>query len=135
MELIMTGIDFFHKGGPVMYLLLLCSMFVVAIGIERALHFNRMDSGRDFARVFYEQVTASQYGEAAALLQNAHGVLAKIIIAAVQKENREQAAHYMELQSGIALSRMRQRLYYLSVIVTMAPLLGLLVLLVPAFGM
>ena len=126
MELIMTGIDFFHKGGPVMYLLLLCSMFVVAIGIERALHFNRMDSGRDFARVFYEQVTASQYGEAAALLQNAHGVLAKIIIAAVQKENREQAAHYMELQSGIVLSRMRQRLYYLSVIVTMAPLLGLL---------
>jgi biopolymer transport protein ExbB len=71
-------------------------------------------------------VAAGQYGEAAALLQNAHGVLAKIIIAAVQKENREQAAHYMELQSGIALSRMRQRLYYLSVIVTMAPLLGLL---------
>ena len=32
----------------------------------------------------------------------------------------------MELQSGIALSRLRQRLYYLQVIVTMAPLLGLL---------
>ena len=126
MDYIVTGVEFFQKGGAVMYVLLLCSMFVVAIGIERALHFNRMDSGRDFARVFYEQVTAGQYGEAAALLQNAPGVLAKIIIAAVQKENREQAAHYMELQSGIALSRMRQRLYYLSVIVTMAPLLGLL---------
>ena len=126
MDYIVTGVEFFQKGGAVMYVLLLCSMFVVAIGIERALHFNRMDSGRDFARVFYEQVTAGQYGEAAALLQNAHGVLVKIIIAAVQKKNREQAAHYMELQSGIALSRMRQRLYYLSVIVTMAPLLGLL---------
>ncbi|MBE6084802.1 MAG: MotA/TolQ/ExbB proton channel family protein [Selenomonas ruminantium] len=126
MDYMVTGVEFFQKGGAVMYVLLLCSMFVVAIGIERALYFNRMDSGRDFARVFYEQVTAGQYGEAAALLQNAHGVLAKIIIAAVQKENREQAAHYMELQSGIALSRMRQRLYYLSVIVTMAPLLGLL---------
>ena len=33
---------------------------------------------------------------------------------------------FMELQSGIALSRLRQRLYYLQVIVTMAPLLGLL---------
>ena len=126
MDYIVTGVEFFQKGGAVMYVLLLCSMFVVAIGIERALHFNRMDSGRDFARVFYEQVTAGQYGEAAALLQNAHGVLVKIIIAAVQKKNREQAAHYMELQSGIALSRMRQRLYYLSVIVTLAPLLGLL---------
>lgn len=126
MDYMVTGVEFFQKGGAVMYVLLLCSMFVVAIGIERALHFNRMDSGRDFAKTFYQQVAAGQYGEAAVLLQNAHGVLAKIIIAAVQKENREQAAHYMELQSGIALSRMRQRLYYLSVIVTMAPLLGLL---------
>ena len=126
MDYIVTGIDFFQKGGAVMYVLLLCSMFVVAIGIERALHFNRMDSGRDFAKDFYQQVAAGQYEKAASLLQNAHGVLAAIIMAAVQKENREQAAHYMELQSGIALSRMRQRLYYLSVIVTLAPLLGLL---------
>ena len=126
MDYIVTGIDFFQKGGAVMYVLLLCSMFVVAIGIERALHFKRMDSGRDFAKDFYQQVAAGQYERAASLLQNGHGVLAAIIIAAVQKENREQAAHYMELQSGIALSRMRQRLYYLSVIVTLAPLLGLL---------
>ena len=33
---------------------------------------------------------------------------------------------YMEIQSGIALSKLRSRMYYLSVIVTMAPLLGLL---------
>ena len=32
----------------------------------------------------------------------------------------------MEVQSGIALAKLRKRLYYLSVIVTMAPLLGLL---------
>ena len=61
MDYIVTGVEFFQKGGAVMYVLLLCSMFVVAIGIERALHFNRMDSGRDFARVFYEQVTAGKY--------------------------------------------------------------------------
>ncbi len=30
----------------------------------------------------------------------------------------------MEVQSGIALAKLRKRLYYLSVIVTMAPLLG-----------
>ena len=33
---------------------------------------------------------------------------------------------FMEVQSGIALSKLKQRLYYLNVIVTMAPLLGLL---------
>ena len=36
MDLIMTGLEFFHKGGPVMYVLLLCSVFVVAIAVERA---------------------------------------------------------------------------------------------------
>ena len=38
----------------------------------------------------------------------------------------QQISAYMEIQSGVVLSHFRQRLYYLSVIVTMAPLLGLL---------
>mgnify|MGYP000744931288 CR=1 FL=1 len=53
MELLTTGITFFQKGGIVMYVLLLCSLFVFSIGIERALYFRRMDSGRAFARDFY----------------------------------------------------------------------------------
>lgn len=32
----------------------------------------------------------------------------------------------LEVQSGISISKFRERLYYLNVIVTMAPLLGLL---------
>lgn len=35
MELLTTGITFFQKGGIVMYVLLLCSLFVFSIGIER----------------------------------------------------------------------------------------------------
>ena len=54
MDYIVTGVEFFQKGGAVMYVLLLCSMFVVAIGIERALHFNRMDSGRDLFSDFFK---------------------------------------------------------------------------------
>ena len=42
MDAIMTGIEFFHKGGSIMYVLLLCSIFVVTIGIERAMYFSRM---------------------------------------------------------------------------------------------
>ena len=33
MELLTTGITFFQKGGIVMYVLLLCSLFVFSIGI------------------------------------------------------------------------------------------------------
>lgn len=43
MELLATGFEFFQKGGIVMYILLLCSIFVVSIGVERALYFRRMD--------------------------------------------------------------------------------------------
>ncbi|MBE6073788.1 MAG: MotA/TolQ/ExbB proton channel family protein [Selenomonas ruminantium] len=126
MEYIVTGIEFFHKGGAVMYVLLLCSLLVVAIGVERALYYRQADSGREFARRFSQAAAAGHFEEAAGLAKNSAGVLAAVLLTAMRKATDAQAAHYMELQTGIELSRFRQRLYYLSVIVTMAPLLGLL---------
>ena len=38
----------------------------------------------------------------------------------------ERRGAFVEVQSGVLLAKLRSRLYYLSVIVTMAPLLGLL---------
>ena len=128
MEAIMTGIEFFHKGGSIMYVLLLCSIFVVTIGIERAMYFSRMDTGRAFARDFYQAMANEDYAGARKLAEDHRGALANILFGAL-KLVRNDAAHvsaYMEIQSGIALSKLRKRLYYLSVIVTMAPLLGLL---------
>ncbi len=39
MQLFTQAIDLFHKGGPVMYLLAACSLFVVAIAVERFLYY------------------------------------------------------------------------------------------------
>lgn len=128
MELLTTGITFFQKGGIVMYVLLLCSLFVLSIGIERALYFRRMDSGRAFARDFYLALANGNHQQAEKLADDARGALADILFAVITKkpEARKNTATYMEVQSGIALAKLRKRLYYLSVIVTMAPLLGLL---------
>lgn len=128
MELLTTGITFFQKGGIVMYVLLLCSLFVLSIGIERALYFRRMDSGRAFARDFYLALANGKRQQAEKLADDARGALADILFAVITKkpEARKNPSAYMEIQSGIALAKMRKRLYYLSVIVTMAPLLGLL---------
>ena len=41
---------FLQKGGFVMYFLLLLSLLVVAIGVERLLYYHRQDAGRAFAR-------------------------------------------------------------------------------------
>lgn len=128
MELLTTGITFFQKGGMVMYVLLLCSLFVLSIGIERAMYFRRMDSGRAFARDFYLALANNKWQKAEQLADQARGALADILFAVITKkpEARKNPSAYMEIQSGIALAKMRKRLYYLSVIVTMAPLLGLL---------
>ena len=128
MNNIMTGIVFFQKGGLIMYVLLLCSLFVVAIGTERLLYFRRQDSGRSFARGFHERVTAGDYTGASALAAAGHGALSRILQQTIVRCDAapQQISAYMEIQSGVVLSHFRQRLYYLSVIVTMAPLLGLL---------
>ena len=128
MEAIMTGIEFFHKGGSIMYVLLLCSVFVVTIGIERAMYFSRMDTGRAFAREFYQCMANDDFAGARKLAEDHRGALANILFGAMKlvKTDSSRVSSYMEIQSGIALSKLRKRLYYLSVIVTMAPLLGLL---------
>ena len=128
MDAIMTGIEFFHKGGSIMYVLLLCSIFVVTIGIERAMYFSRMDTGRAFAREFYQCMANDDFAGARKLAEDHRGALANILFGAMKlvKQDSSRVSSYMEIQSGIALSKLRKRLYYLSVIVTMAPLLGLL---------
>ena len=128
MDAIMTGIEFFHKGGSIMYVLLLCSIFVVTIGIERAMYFSRMDTGRAFTREFYQCMANDDFAGARKLAEDHRGALANILFGAMKlvKKDSSRVSSYMEIQSGIVLSKLRKRLYDLSVIVTMAPLLGLL---------
>jgi len=128
MESILQGVAFFHKGGFVMYILLVCSIFVITIAVERLLYFKQADSGRKFARQIIYLLEKDKLDEAAALAEIAEGALAEIVNKAMKKIDRKsfRLSSYLEIQSGIALSNFRRRLYYLNVIVTMAPLLGLL---------
>ena len=64
MEAITNGFLLFHKGGIVMYILLLCSLFVVYIGMERAIFYTHMDAGAAFARNFYTYMKLGQYDTA-----------------------------------------------------------------------
>lgn len=128
MEFVSQGFEFFRQGGIVMYFLLAASIFVVFIGIERAFYFTRMDAGRAFAREFMLHIANERYREAVAWTDEKRGAIADILFSAITKnsKNSRKMSSYMEIQSGIALSKLRSRMYYLSVIVTMAPLLGLL---------
>lgn len=128
MDLLMQGVEYFHKGGLVMYILLICSIFIITIGIERLLYFMKADSGRTFAQNFYKLMINNKIEEARNLAQNSKGDLASLVDFAFNKMQNKNINLMMllEVQSGISISKFRERLYYLNVIVTMAPLLGLL---------
>ena len=121
MDSIIQGFQLFQKGGAVMYLLLACSLFVVYIGAERSIFYQHMDAGKDFANQFYTQMKLHRYDQARQLAAGAEGGLSTIINEIFQGEGGTDVRAYMEMQSGIFVSKLRSRLYYLSVIVTLAP--------------
>lgn len=128
MDLLIQGAEYFQKGGFVMYVLLLCSIFIVAVGVERAVYFSKADSGRRFAERFCRLMMNNKIDDAKALASSSKGDLADLLALAFDKMNDGSAnvMNMLEVQSGISLARFRTRLYYLNVLVTMAPLLGLL---------
>ena len=126
MEGIYQGILMFQQGGIVMYVLLLCSLVVVYFAVERGLYFRRMDAGSDFAERCSHVLRQGDASQAAACIAQGHGALAAILQTVLSGKAGPKPAAYMEMESGIAIARFRQHLYFLSVIVTMAPLLGLL---------
>ncbi len=109
-----------------MYLLLACSLFVGYIGIERAIFYGDMDAGKAFAEQFYTQMKLRRYDQAQRLAMDARGGLPLILQDVFQHQAGPDVKAFVEMQSGIFVAKLRRRLYYLSVIVTMAPLLGLL---------
>ncbi|WP_301860573.1 MotA/TolQ/ExbB proton channel family protein [uncultured Megasphaera sp.] len=126
MESLIEGIELFQKGGAVMYVLLACSLFVVYIGAERWLFYRHMDSGKAFAEQFYTYVKLKKYADARDAARQGHGGLARILTDVLDSDSSVSMTALAETQSSIFIAKLRHGLYYLSVVVTMAPLLGLL---------
>lgn len=118
----------FQKGGFVMYILLFMSLFIVAIAVERYLYFKRNDSGRTFTHRFFTLMEQGKLADALALSHKTKGATAAIVNKALDghMEDVGELSSYLDIQSGIELSKFHEHLYFLNVIVTMGPLLGLL---------
>ena len=132
----MNGRDFtlelaemFTKGGYVMYLLLICSIIVVAIGIERFRFYKyASNNGENFLQQVSERVNNQR--DAEEILSfcrgekgNAGAILRVGLEALINGKNVELAVNTLYDEEAMKL---RARLNYLSMIVTLAPLLGLL---------
>lgn len=125
MEAITETIAYFHKGGLVMWPLLFCSVMVVTIAIERYLFYRESDSGSKFTESFCAALRQDRLDDAAKLAASAKGEYAEIAAQAAGMK-QDNCSAFMESRAGIFIARLRSRINYLSIIVTMAPLLGLL---------
>lgn len=127
MDSIKMVTDYFAKGGIVMWPLLLCSIMVVTIAIERFVFYKETDSGSDFADEYCALMSENKFAEAMSLAEKTKGECARILFAAMKMAgDNTRKFNFMEAQAGLVIAKLRNRVSYLGVIVTMSPLLGLL---------
>ncbi|AIF50569.1 MotA/TolQ/ExbB proton channel family protein [Pelosinus sp. UFO1] len=128
MDFLSQCMSLFAKGGPVMYVIVGCSLAVVAIGVERFFYYKQMSTD---SQAFIEKLKPLLEQEKLAEAQHLCGQTTAVIgilgaegLLAYQKESNIEKA--MDGTAALLAARLREYLNYLSSIVTLSPLLGLL---------
>lgn len=119
----------FSQGGVVMYPLLVCSVIVVAVGIERWFYYRRHYSAvRLLVPRLLPALQQREFGQALQVCRSVRGDLAAIMAEAIAGNTANAAVlrMFFETEAAIAAARLRERLGVLEAVVTVAPLLGLL---------
>jgi biopolymer transport protein ExbB len=128
MEMLTQSINLFHKGGPVMYFLVICSLAVVAITVERYLYYRHAVLNMQKFQTKLQPLLERQcVEEAVSLCESTEAVVGRVTVEglyAYQRGSNMDTA--LESAAMLVAARLRENLNYLSAIVTLAPLLGLL---------
>lgn len=124
----MNVLELLSKGGLVMIPLFICSLIAIAILLERCRFYKQCHT--DVAALCDEVALLAANGQWAALKERCvavGGKAALIIAKATEYDKRvEKQEKFVELQAQTAAVALRRNLNYLSTIVTLAPLMGLL---------
>ena len=127
MEWIKHVWSFFIRGGVVMWPLLVCSLVSLTIILERWSYFRKEDSGRSYPRQFCRLLRQGKWAQVLDLSRNTKGGLAalgvQLLTAPAEARNKES---YVAGESQLVINRFEKGLNYLSVIVMLSPILGLL---------
>lgn len=128
MDFLSQSLGLFHKGGPVMYLLLLCSLAVVAIAVERFIYYqNNAIDAQAFAAKLRPLLERQRLPEAIQLCEQTPSVISQIAGEGLHSyQHGGNVTGTLEAAAMLAAARLREYFNYLSAIVTLAPLFGLL---------
>ncbi len=119
--------ELFSRGGPLMYLLLACSVVSLTVIIERAVFWIRETRRRNWKVIddIFDFTEKGEYSKAISLGGDSVDLAARVLIAGLA--HREYGLREsMEVAAEEAVARMKRRLTVLDTIITLAPLLGIL---------
>ncbi|MFC1631371.1 MotA/TolQ/ExbB proton channel family protein [Candidatus Omnitrophota bacterium] len=121
--------DVIQKGGPLMYLIVLCSIVALAVVIERLYHLHRarIDSGK-FMDGIANTLRRNRIMDAINLCEKTPGPIAHIVKAGILQHDRTRAEIKEAIEdAGIyEVPRLEKNLGALATIAHISPLLGLL---------
>ena len=127
MSIFATALTYFQKGGLIMWPLFLCSIASIVLAVERYLFYKQADSGSNFSLAFCRLLAEDKLAEAAQLATSTKGETAKFATEVLNHQSSfTRSTAYVESLAERVISHFEESLSYLSVIVTLAPILGLL---------
>jgi len=120
-------LDFFYRGGPVMYPLLFCSLLSLTLIIERLLFWTREEGNRDRKLLtrFMELIEKNDLARAKEMTKDTHDFVIRVLVCGVV--HREFSLRdALQMSADEEIGRMRKYLPILDTMITLAPLLGIL---------
>ena len=111
-----------------MWSLLAASIVTIAIAVERTVFYRRSASDMQVLQgEFLSAVRAKNFDAAAALCKKAGGTVGAVLEKAIAERNAViNAEQYLSGAAAYSAARLKDHLNYVSAIVTLAPLMGLL---------
>ncbi len=122
-------IDYMQKGGPLMWLLLLCSVLAGAIFMERALYYHRVTIQLgDFLRGLAELIRSKRWAEAQTECAANPTPVTRVLHAAVLRHSspRSELKEIVQEAGQLEVAKLERHLGMLAALGVVAPLLGLL---------
>jgi len=119
--------DFFFKGGPIMYPLLLCSLISLTVIIERIIFWMREGKRKDQHLVdeILSHTEKGDYQKASEIAGGCGDYVAKVLFCGLAHRDFSLISA-LEMAAAQEVKRMKRYLVILDTMITMAPLLGIL---------
>jgi biopolymer transport protein ExbB len=131
MDIFRVILDYFDKGGPVMYPILLASILGVAIAIERYIFLKKLEnSKKKLLSISLEKINKGQVRDLMAIYDSENNTVSRIFKTAIETYLKGASKEDIENSIGdiakIELPIINRYLYLLGTMVSISPMLGLL---------